>query len=74
MTATLESLGITEMSVSERLALIDKIWDSLPEVVAPVDVPAWHLEELAKRRATAEANPGVGRPWREVLAELRPKG
>lgn len=71
MAATLESLGIERLSVRERLELIDQIWDSLPESVEPTELPEWHLVELARRRAEAEARPGEGRPWREVLASLR---
>ncbi len=68
MPVTIESLGIDRLSVRERLELIEQIWNSLPEQVDPGDVPAWHLEELARRRAAAEARPGGGKPWREVLA------
>jgi putative addiction module component (TIGR02574 family) len=63
------SLGIDRLSVRERLELIEQIWDSLPDQVDPPDVPAWHLAQLARRRANAAAQPGVGRPWREVLGE-----
>lgn len=70
MSATVESLGIDRMSVSERLELIEQIWNSLPETVDPIDVPAWQLAELAKRRDDAAANPGVGRHWREVVNQL----
>jgi putative addiction module component (TIGR02574 family) len=70
MSFDLHALGIDRMSVSERLDLIDQIWDSLPEEVAPEEVPDWHLPILARRLAEAEANPGVGKPWREVLDRL----
>jgi putative addiction module component (TIGR02574 family) len=66
----LSALGIDQLSVGERLQLIDLIWDSLPEHVDAADVPAWHLAELANRRAEADASPGIGKPWREVLGEL----
>ncbi len=69
MSSPLDSLDLDRMSVAERLALIDRIWDSLPSAVEPADVPAWHLEELARRRADADARPGEGRPWRDVLGE-----
>ncbi len=68
MSVSIEALGIDRLSVRERLELIDTIWDSLPEQVAPEEVPEWHLAELARRRAAAAAQPGVGKPWREVLA------
>jgi len=63
MPVSLEALGIDRLSVRERLDLIELIWDSLPENVNPDEVPAWHLAELAKRRADAEASPGAGKPW-----------
>ncbi|CAN5566670.1 hypothetical protein BH10PLA2_BH10PLA2_25990 [soil metagenome] len=44
--------------------------DRLPEQVCREDVPGWHLTELAKRRARAESEPAIGKPWREVLARL----
>ena len=54
----------------DRLALIEQIWDSLPEHVNPDEVPQWHLVELAKRRAEADASPRAGQPWREALARF----
>jgi putative addiction module component (TIGR02574 family) len=69
MSATIEALGIDRLSVRERLDLIEQIWDSLPEAVEPGEVPEWHLAELARRRAEADARPGEGRPWREVLED-----
>lgn len=74
MSVNLETLGIHQLSVRDRLDLIEQIWESLPDQVLPEDVPEWHLAEIAKRRAEAAAAPGEGKPWREVLArfESRP--
>jgi putative addiction module component (TIGR02574 family) len=69
MSVTIESLGIDRLSVREKLDLIDQIWDSLPESVEPGEVPDWHLAEIVRRRADAQANPGQGRPWRAVLGD-----
>jgi putative addiction module component (TIGR02574 family) len=70
MPVSIEALGIDRLSVGERLELIERIWDSLPEEVAPGEVPEWHLAELARRRLTAESQPGLGKPWREVLSRF----
>ena len=70
MTVHLEALGIHQLSVGERLELIETIWDSLPEQLDPQDVPPWHLAELAKRRARADAEPEADKPWRSVLDRL----
>ena len=66
----LAALGLDKLSVQERLDLIETLWDSLPDQVEMQEIPAWHLVELAKRRGEANANPGAGRPWCDVLAGL----
>jgi putative addiction module component (TIGR02574 family) len=45
------------------------IWDSIPDD-APFVPPEWHLHELARRRAAAEADPGTGESWEAVYARL----
>ena len=69
MAVSIEAFGIDRLSVREKLDLIGQIWDSLPESIEPDDVPDWHLEEIARRRADADTHPGQGRPWREVLGD-----
>ncbi len=68
MSVSLEALGIDRLSIGERLDLIEQIWNSLPEKVSTEEVPPWHLPELARRLAEAKARPGLGKPWREILA------
>ncbi len=72
MGMTLEQFGIDRLSPEQRLELIELIWDSLPED-APFTPPEWHLRELERRVAAAEADPGAGTPWPEVLARLSRK-
>ena len=69
MPVSIEALGIRLLSVGERLELSEQIWDSLPEQVALEAVPAWQLAELAKRRAQAEAQPGLGKAWCGALGD-----
>ena len=69
MAVSIEAFGIDRLSVREKLDLIGQIWDSLPESVEPGEVPEWHLEEIARRRADGDARPSQGRPWREVLGD-----
>jgi putative addiction module component (TIGR02574 family) len=71
MPVTLEQFGLDRLTTGERLELIDQLWDSMPEPVSVADIPAWHLPIIEKRLAEAKANPGIGKPWREVLAGLR---
>ena len=73
MTADLMLTEIDRMSVPDKLALLERLWDSLPEAVDAEDVPASHIVELEKRLARADANPGEGKPWREVFERLEKK-
>ena len=70
MPADLETLGLDKLSVQERLELIETLWDSLPDQLDASTIPDWHVAELARRRADANADPGVGRPYRDVLDQL----
>lgn len=69
MSILLETLGIDRLSVSERLDLIETIWDSLPDSISTQEVPEWRLQELERRYADALARSGEGKPWREVLGD-----
>ena len=70
MSTTLEALGVDRMSVSERLQLVEAIWDSIPESPEDLQVPDWHREELTRRLAAADADPARGIPWEELKARL----
>lgn len=66
MDMTLQQLGVDRLTVDERLELIGRIWDTLPDgAFVP---PDWHLEELDTRLAAADADPEGGTPWEEVKA------
>jgi len=67
--STIEKLGIDRMPPDERLQLIEEIWDSL-SLAEDVEIPESHREELERRLDAADANPGAGSPWEEVLARL----
>ena len=42
MPVNIQDFGIDRLSVSERLDLIEQIWDSLPEQVNSDELPPWH--------------------------------
>ena len=71
MQTTMQQLGIDQLSAERKLELIGEIWDSLNLPLSPI--PASHREELDRRIAKADAEPGSGKPWDEFLASLRDK-
>lgn len=67
MTAAVAEFPIESLTVDERLALIDRLWESLD---AP-PVPDWHREILRQRVAEADATPGAGISLEELRRELK---
>jgi putative addiction module component (TIGR02574 family) len=63
------TFDIEQMSVSECLELIGRLWDSIPE--SELAIPEWHRQELERRLAAADAEPDAGIPWKEVRTRLR---
>ncbi len=61
---------ILKLSVAERIQLVEDIWDSIAEEADALPLTDAQREELDRRLADQEANPGVGRPWSEVKARL----
>ena len=69
MGLTLSQFCIDRLDAQQRVELIVLIWDSLPDD-APYAPPDWHIKELERRIAAADANPGAGEPWETVLTRL----
>jgi putative addiction module component (TIGR02574 family) len=61
MGLTLEQFGIDRLDPQQRWELIGLLWDSLPPD-APFTPPDWHLRELERRIAAADADPGAAEP------------
>jgi putative addiction module component (TIGR02574 family) len=70
MELSLKSLGIDKLSVTERLVLVEDIWDSIAAEQQLLDMPNWHKDELDRRLAAYSANPSPGSSWNEVKARL----
>ena len=57
-----------KLSPSERLQLIEALWDTLSEADIPVTAEDRAL--LDERLADREQNPGAQSPWSDVKARL----
>ena len=69
MTATLESLGIAGLSVKERIALVQLIWDSIAADADQIPLSVAQIQELERRASDDDSNPDDTVPWEEVKAE-----
>ena len=56
----------------DRQEILDRLWDLEEWDVLHIDEPTAKEKTLLDEALDAYArNPGAGRPWREVLAEIR---
>jgi putative addiction module component (TIGR02574 family) len=68
MPVTLQDLGIDRMSVDERLALVQAIWDSIAESRERPALTHGLRDELDRRLADHEENPAEIVSWDDVRA------
>jgi putative addiction module component (TIGR02574 family) len=70
MSVSVKSLGIDRLSMEERLALVQELWDSIAVDSAAIPLTDAQRAELDRRLAELEANPEAGIPWEEVQASI----
>jgi putative addiction module component (TIGR02574 family) len=75
MSPTLQALGIDRLSIAERIALVQEIWDSIAADVEQAPLTEAQRQEVDRRLAAHRANPQAAIPWEQVeadaLAQLR---
>ena len=65
--------AIRELSVSERLALVEEIWDTISSDPASVPVSEAQIAEARRRLADHDSDPTSAIPWEDAEARLRTK-
>jgi putative addiction module component (TIGR02574 family) len=68
MPRTMQELGIDQISIEERLALAQEIWDSVAEELEREPLTLAQRQELDRRLADSIARPDAVTPWEEVKA------
>jgi putative addiction module component (TIGR02574 family) len=63
--------SVFDLSPSEKLQLVEDLWDDLAATPEAVPVHAWQEEELERRKANLLKNPASGLSWEEVQRRVR---
>jgi putative addiction module component (TIGR02574 family) len=65
------STSIFDLTPSEKLQLVEDLWDDLAATPDAVPVHDWQKEELARRKANLMQHPASGLMWEEVKQRVR---
>lgn len=69
--STLAQQNIMNLSVPERIQLVEDIWDSVAEVPESVALTDEQKAELDRRLDAYHRNPDEGAPWGMVRDRIR---
>ena len=69
MSPELQALRIDRLTLAERLALVQEIWDSIAEEVEKAPLTESQRQEIDRRLAAHEANPQAAVSWEQVQAD-----
>jgi putative addiction module component (TIGR02574 family) len=68
---SLDGVSVFDLSPSEKLQLVEDLWDDLAANSEAVPVHDWQKAELARRKANLLSNPASGLSWDEVKRRVR---
>jgi putative addiction module component (TIGR02574 family) len=66
-----EFTQVFELTISEKLQLVEDLWDSIALVPEQIPVLDWQKEELARRKAAYLQNPDSGSSWEAAKERIR---
>jgi putative addiction module component (TIGR02574 family) len=66
MPPTIKELGIDQLSLEDRIALVQEIWDSIAAEVEQAPLTEAQRHELERRRVDSLARPDAVTPWEEI--------
>ena len=69
MSQTIETRGIDRLSISERIALVHEIWDSIASEAEHAPLSEAERQELDRRLAAHRANPDAAILWEQAESD-----
>ena len=73
MPPTIQELGLDRLSIDDRLAVADAIWDSVAREAGAAPLPAAQRAELDRRLADSIVRPEAVTPWEVVKSRAQAK-
>ncbi len=57
---------IKKLSVSERIILVEEIWDGITEENIQIELSSKQKQEIERHSKELKANPELGKSWDEI--------
>jgi len=67
----MSSTSIFDLSPTEKLQLVEDLWDDLAATPEVIPIQDWQIQELARRKANLQSNPASGLSWEDVKQRIR---
>jgi hypothetical protein len=67
------NLPLKEMTLQEKLAVMESLWEDLARVPEAIESPAWHKDILDERRQRLAEGKSRFTDWETAKAEIRNK-
>lgn len=61
---------IEALTNTQKVLLVEELWDSIAKQADAVEIPAWHEQALAEDAADYMANPNAGSSWPDVKQRI----
>ena len=65
------TLPLDEMSVAEKIQVLEQVWDNLCQLEEDVPYPSWHWEILQAREQLVADNKARFMGWSEAKRSIR---
>ena len=63
--------SVFSLSASEKLQLVEDLWDDIALSGQEVPVHPWQIEELERRKRNLEQNPSSALEWSDIQKRVR---
>ena len=65
---------IRELSVSEKLLLVEELWSEIASKSESLEIPDWHKRELDQSLEDYKRSPQEGSSWAEAKSRILSRG
>lgn len=62
--------GLLNLTLSERIQLVEDLWDSIAAEAESLPLPDWQARELARRAAEYAGDPSLASTWDEAKQRI----